>query len=276
MKKIEFTQEELDDIHTMYQDGYSLLKIMDKYHVSQTVLERIWKENGWTRRNMYECHKKYHFNEHYFDVIDDPNKAYCMGLFFADGCNHMERRPEITIELQERDQQVLEEIRHLIESDRPLRFYGSSDKNHRSQGTCKLILRSQHLCEQMTRLGFIPRKSLTLDFPNWITPELFPYFLKGYIDGDGWIRPYRVGMMGTDCFCEGVKNYLMLHYGIDSHIIDLSSKYNEHTKTLYISHRKNLLPLTQLMFAQSTPCIPRKANKYLEYNFLTTNNSLAV
>lgn len=28
----------------------------------------------------------YHVNEHYFDNIDSDEKAYILGLFYADGC----------------------------------------------------------------------------------------------------------------------------------------------------------------------------------------------
>lgn len=98
MKKIIFTDEQLNEIYVMYNNGFSLRQIQEKYCVSQTVLDRIFKENKWEKRTQTEHFKKYSVDEHIFDVVDTPNKAYCLGLLYADGCNCLKKK-EITIEL---------------------------------------------------------------------------------------------------------------------------------------------------------------------------------
>lgn len=275
MKKIIFTDEQLNEIYVMYNNGFSLRQIQEKYCVSQTVLDRIFKENKWEKRTQTEHFKKYSVDEHIFDVVDTPNKAYCLGLLYADGCNCLKKK-EITIELQARDKVVLEEINALTKNTRPLAII-KAGKYHRKQDTYKLLIRSSYMCEQLNKLGCTPRKSLTLDFPTWITNELFPFFLKGYIDGDGWIQKYLIGFMSSDKFCYGAQRYLLDNYKIKSTVMDMKRHYNEHTKTLYICNKKNIYPLTKLMFSENTFGIPRKIDKYREYGFLQDiNNSLTI
>ena len=275
MKKIIFTKDQLNDIYNMYQKGNSLRIIQEKFGVSQTVLNRIFKENNWKLRKKTDHMTLYSVNEHVFDQIDTPDKAYCMGLFYADGCNHI-KEGNISIELQSRDRAVLEGINRITNNTRPIKTYPGG-KNLRKQDTCVLVIHSFYLSNRMNELGFIPRKSLSLDFPNWITKELFPFFLKGYIDGDGWVQKYVIGFMSSDKFCYGVQKYLIDNYGIDSKVMDMKRHYSEHTKTLYICNRKNLYPLTELMFSKETIGIPRKIQRYIEYGFLkeNINNSLS-
>ena len=132
------------------------------------------------------------------------------------------------------------------------------------------------MSDRLNDLGMIPNKSLVLDFPLWITEELFPFMLKGYIDGDGTVDAHYITFVSSDKFCYGVQKYLFEHYNIESHIRNMNNN-NEHTKIVSISHRNNLIALTKLMFAQPTLGLKRKVEKYYKYGFLNdnTNNSLS-
>lgn len=272
MKKIIISEELAQEIYNMYQNGNSVKKICDKYGYSTTVIDRVFKEHGWKKRGKHAPeYCKYQYNRNFFDNIDTPNKAYCLGLLYADGSNLGNC---FSIELQDTDCQVLFDFKDLLEYDGDVRFYNRSVKPNITHDTYVLRINSTYMASQLTKLGCVQNKSLILDFPNWITEDIFPFFLKGYIDGDGWVQKYRIGFMSTDKFCNGVKNYLYNHYNINSRIYDMKKHYNEHTKTMDITHRKNIIPLVELMFSKPTIGIPRKINKYIEYGFLN-NNSLS-
>lgn len=271
-----FSQEEKELIFNMYfSQKVSLTKIGELFGTTQTTVGKCIRDNGGAIRNRTDQFKRYTFNNHYFDSIDTPNKAYCLGLFYADGCNHL-KDGDISIELQSGDVKVLEGIKNDMEMTYPIKFYSSEGKKNRTKDTCKLRFHDYHTSEQLKELGMIPNKSLLLEFPNWISKDLFPFMLRGYIDGDGWVQQYRIGWMSTSMFCEGVKSFLWENYNIDSHIMDMKRHYNSVTKTMYICNRKNIHPLVSMMFKSCDICIPRKKEKYIEYGFLNINNSLVV
>ena len=269
MKKIVFTKDEKIDIYNMYYEEKKSFKIIqEKYKVSQTVLRRIFIENNWQIRKRTDQFIKYSVDESYFDIIDNSDKAYCLGLLYADGCNHTDSNT-IDIELQDRDVFVLQKMNSFLHNTRPLKFYSSVNSINRKKDTYKLAFRGEHISKQLSHLGMVARKSLTLSFPEWISKDYFPSFLRGYIDGDGWVQKYRIGLMSTDSFCNGVKSFLLSNYNIECHVMDMKRHYNEHTKTLYITNKRNLIPLTELMFRDCNIYIPRKLDKYLEYGLLT-------
>ena len=271
-----FTQEETNEIIRLYQEEeMGLVPIAKLFNVSQKPIERLLKENNIEIRSNTFKSRKYNVNENYFDVIDSPNKAYIIGLLFADGNNH-NKLDSVRIELQDVDVQILEDIKGELDSDYPL-TYRHFDNHPSWHDSYILSINSQHISKRLNELGMIPNKSLVLDFPSWITEDLFPFMLKGYIDGDGWIRPKLIGLMSSDKFCYGVKSYLFEHYNIDSRVMDMHRHYNEHTKTWYIQGNDNISHLVDLMFSEPTIGIQRKVNKYYQFGFLNnTNNSLVV
>lgn len=270
MKKIVFTENQLYDIHNMYENGSSFKLIQEKYGVSQTVLTRVFKEQGWTIKGCHD-YRTYTLNENYFDEIDTPTKAYIYGLLAADGYNYV-AKGTISLSLQAGDESLLLDINNEIGSNRPLSVRKFTNSNWKDSYT--LSIGSMHMSHQLENLGIIQNKSLILDFPEWISETLFPYMLKGYIDGNGWIQKYRIGFMSSDKFAYGVQSFLQFHYGIISSVMDMKRHYNEHTKTWYVCSKKNIHPLVEMMFKVDTICLPRKHQKYIQYGFLNTNNSL--
>lgn len=276
MRETYFSEEDLQNIyHLYYDEKMSQEKIAKLYKTSQSVIQRRFIKEGWITRDMCQCHRKYHLNEHLFDIIDSADKAYCLGLWYADGCNQIEN-DSIRLELQSRDVDVLIKIKNFLESDCPLKFASAEKYKNRKQDTYTLTIHSKYMRNQLINLGFVPRKSLILDFPYWMDKRLIPFMLRGYIDGDGWIQKHTVGFMSTDKFCIGVKEYLN-SIGLDCSIYDMKRHYNEHTKTINIFGKKNIVPLATKMFADGSIFMQRKLDKYLEFGHLTeeTNNLLS-
>jgi len=269
--KFEFSQEQLNEIHDLYESGLGIPSLMKKYNLSQSVFDRIFKENHWSKRKRSD-YKKYTINEEYFDNIDTPNKAYIIGLLAADGCNYVDRG-EIRLSLQERDKSILYDINDEIQSNHPISIRHFSNPNWQDSYT--LTINNLHISQQLNNLGIIKNKSLNLDFPQWITPELFPFYLKGYIDGDGWIQKYILGFMSSDKFCYGVCDYLLSNYKLDSKVMDMKRHYSQQTKTWYMCGKRNQQYLVEMMFSQPVLGIERKNQKYYEFNYLDINNSLS-
>lgn len=272
MKQLSFTEEQKNLIYDYYYNQHlNINNIAAKFKCSYTGMLNFFVRNNWERTNN-SGNRKYHFNEHVFDIIDSPDKAFCLGLLLADGCNHSDSN-EVSIELQLRDKEVLQMMNNLFESTYPIHEYKVTGT--RVQDTCVLRVNSKHFSDKCSEVGFVPRKSLILEFPN-IEDEFIPNMLNGYIAGDGWVNKYSIGFMSTDKFCEGAKKYLET-IGVKLSIYDLNpERYNEHTKMAQISGRKNITSFVEKMIKGCNIFLRRKFNKLIENGFLELDKSIIV
>ena len=182
------SDDEINEAQRLYADGLSSLKIAEIMHIHhQVILKCI--EN--VRSNGY---RTYTLDEHYFDAIDNPNKAYILGFLYADG-NNSETHHTITMDLQYTDVDILQRIADELKSNRPLIYLQSrTQKILGREYVCKPQYRlrfcSTHLSNRLSELGVIPRKTLSLRFPTFILDNLLPHFIRGYLDGDGGLYAY--------------------------------------------------------------------------------------
>ena len=58
---------------------------------------------------------------------------------------------------------------------------------HKTRLTPTLIINSKEIKNDLNTLGVSHNKSLTVPFPN-IPVEFLPSFIRGVIDGDGWVQ----------------------------------------------------------------------------------------
>lgn len=76
------------DIINDYLSPLPIHKIAEKYKISQSTVSEILKRNNVEIIGSEKFNQKYTLNEHYFDEIDNQEKAYIIGLLMADGCVH--------------------------------------------------------------------------------------------------------------------------------------------------------------------------------------------
>lgn len=113
------SQKHKDDMAQMYRDGVSSVAIGKKYGVNHKFVGRILDTYGIKR--IGNGQRTYKVNEHYFDEIDTPEKAYILGFLDADGSNYMPKQT-ISMSLQKGDRPILERINKEIGNEHPLRF----------------------------------------------------------------------------------------------------------------------------------------------------------
>lgn len=273
--------DKIPNMVKLYNEGYSYEDIAEKLNLNvsrSTVYETLKQENvirGYDPNKImsiiYENGRlvngrQYYFDEHIFDSIDTPDKAYCIGLFMADGYNNADHST-FRISLQDTDKSVLEKIKIMFQADNSLHYIPAKPERNMKHDVYEFQVRSKYFTQRLTELGIVQNKSLILKFPRWMPEYLIPYMLKGYIDGDGWVQKYHLGFMSTKDFCEGAKEYLN-SIGIECTIMDMKKHYNENTKILYMSNRNNIIPLAEIMFSHGNLYIDRKHDKYIEYGFL--------
>ncbi len=267
-RKIIFLESEEKNICDMYLSGVSSVKIGEIFNCDHKTITKVLDKYGIDRTGVGL--RRYQLNEHYFDNIDTPNKAYVLGFLYADGSNCISKQT-VSMSLQEGDMQILEDIRNEIGSERPLEFLDYSNKhdggyNYKNQ--YRLLMFSKYMCEVLNDKGMPQNKSLILTWPTFLSDNLYSHFLRGYIDGDGHISPTSnfVGFIGTENFCVCAKKHIENTLGIQCNITDASC-HNGVTKNLNISKKENVLPFLDYIYHDAEMYLQRKFDVYTKrYN----------
>lgn len=146
---------------------------------SQAYVTKIWREHNLIGKT----NRVYYSDFTYFHSIDNPNKAYVLGVICADGCiykrNNHEGLWQITVNIQ--DQKWLTDIKDLIKSNNPV---------HSNKNTATLTIVSQTMYDDLIKIGIIPKKTYTMDIQKVFDniPSIYHMdFIHGYFDGDGSI-----------------------------------------------------------------------------------------
>lgn len=180
------SQELYDRMETLYIRGNKMVDISKTLLVSDSCIRKYLRDHKIPPHTISYSNRKYNRDVHYFDIIDSPNKAYILGLLFADG-NNLPDHNAITISLQEQDYEVLANIRKELCYEGPLRFNALNDKNSNYQNQWTLVINDEHMSVQLEKLGVIKNKSLVLMFPTCVPNKLLRHFVRGYFDGDGCV-----------------------------------------------------------------------------------------
>src|SRR3989344_8780461 len=211
--------------------------------------------NRWSRELGLEP-VKHTVNESFFDDLNEKS-AYLLGYIYADG--NINWNPEkgyysMTITAAEKDKEHLEKVRSLISSTKPL-LYSAKTKSYR------LIVNSKKLCQKLISLGVIPRKSLTVQFPN-IPNSQIKHFIRGVIDGDGNVRyvnrkrsPYFEITIasGSKAFCEDLIKAVKENTGIPAY----ARRINENLYIIQYSCSRGE-KLAEFIYSDSSIFLERK------------------
>jgi hypothetical protein len=169
----------------------------------------------------------------YFAAVDEPVRAYVAGLLAADG-NVLERQRRVSLELSSRDRELVYFVRDELAPGFPVR------ERVRPNGvaTAVLAITSTQLCEDLSRLGITPRKSLTLSWPRQHLDRVSSrLFLLGYFDGDGFITQNRNGryvyprwgLLGTEMFLSAAMGLISGEAGVSPRRVRRQIGKNVHT-----------------------------------------------
>lgn len=267
-------QEKIEIVDKYTNDKRTHAELAKEYNVGKTSIGSVLKVRK-VAKNPRIC--KYTLNEYYFDVIDTEEKAYFLGLLFADGSN-FESRHCVSIGLQTRDASILTQMNNALESNRPITVVKLSLKNPNHQDSYRLGFVNSHLSVRLAELGCVAQKSLTLQFPKdeHVPAHLLQHFLRGYWDGDGTITGHlrknrynyfdMIGsMIGTLDFCNAVVEKILTPLGIHGNIYHDKRTPDTTTRQLTISGNAQVLRFFDWLYKDATVYFERKFNKYQEF-----------
>lgn len=245
----------------LYETGMSQMKIGELYNVDRTVIARILKRNNVQLRDPSHRKRKYTLNENYFDEVDTPDKAYILGLLYADGCNY---KNSINITLQEKDKLILDEIKEKLGSNIPLYYRKLNEQNKNHQNVYSLTFTNQHLARRLRELGMLQRKSLILTFPEWLDKSLYSHFIRGYFDGDGCFCGNMISIASTEQFCKHLQDVCLKELNITTYVKDVYDRENSPTKIFYVYGKNKVKKFLDYIYEDANMYIQRKYEHYIE------------
>lgn len=278
--------DNIDSITEKYNNGETIKQISKEYDISykfcsEKIIELGLKTPG---------KRKLSINESYFSSIDTPNKAYILGLWYADGCNQIRNtitgngKYHVCISLQKSDIDILYQIKKELKYDgkisklnrRDSVIDGRTIKKENCQGQYSLDIYSKKISLDLERHGVIQNKSLKLTFPKSLDESLYSHFIRGYFDGDGSIiytsYKYIWKIVSTKDFCESVKKIIESKFNIK-----LSMEYNIHnngvTSVVRSQDKTNVKRIMDWLYEDAELYLKRKYNYY--NNIYNINNSLS-
>ena len=279
--EIVFSNKDIENIIALYLSGESSVSIGKKYNTTHKPILKILHKNNIVIDSSLS-HRKYALNEEFFDQINTQEKAYILGLLYSDGSNNPDKST-IAISLQEEDKEILEQIRKIINSEKPLEYIDNSNKHdfgYSYKNQYRLLMCSKHMCESLSSLGVVKNKSLIISFPNFLSDSLLPHFIRGVFDGDGSIyQAYRnennlpivVTITATNDFCLKLKSIVQDTLSINGGVYEASC-HNGITKVFSLSGRNVCKVFLDWIYKDATIYMQRKHDRYVKYYDI--NNSL--
>ncbi len=267
-KPTRFTEELDNRIAMLYQSGMTQKKICEQLLITEMGIKRALKRKGVSKRTSSECNRRFNRYSNYFDLIDTPNKAYILGLIYADGCNHVDTGCLI-ISLQEEDFYLLEKIKEELEYEGPLRFNNLNAKNPKYKNQYILRITDRHISDKLLQWGVVNSKSLTLTFPNFLSEELIPHFMRGYFDGDGCVyydekrNKCSTQTVGTNNFCNTLSSILKKINCKNS--IKHPKQCKQETVILQTGGNKSTYLFLSWMYKDAELRLERKYQKYISF-----------
>ncbi|MFW6173754.1 MAG: homing endonuclease associated repeat-containing protein [Elusimicrobiota bacterium] len=201
--------------------------------------------------------RRYKVNEDFFKRWSN-NMSYVLGYWFADGGMYYDsKRNRYTISFVSKDIEHLEKILNLMESD-----YTVNDKK---DGSFRIQINSKTIYHSLLGLKGHDNKSLTADPPD-IPKEYVHDFIRGYMDGDGWvsIRYNRnnyptLGFIGTKEMMDMIISYL-------GHPNYYKRKYPKRETNTFVIHYygEKAIGILNILYADAFVFMRRKYDKYQE------------
>lgn len=170
-------------------------KVASAYGFSRTSVTRYAERYElYTRK--FTRKRKNEIEEHYFDTIDNANKAYWLGLIMADANIYHYKdgsdKVQFELKLEIHDKPILMEFAKSIGfPPEKISEKHAVRKNSITQAAC-LRTYNKVFCASLEKYGIVDRKSGKEIIPKGIPTEYIRDFIRGFWDGDGNICDWRV------------------------------------------------------------------------------------
>ena len=228
---------------------------------------------------------KQYWQDNYFEVINNEEKAYWLGFIYADGCVYEDKSSKslrLRFSLQSSDEEIILNFRKSINSNRNIQMKEESStiimgKKCLQHKFWRITINSNIFCKHLINKGVIQRKSLTIKFPSHeqLPKELIPHFIRGYFDGDGSVfvskeKHWRNKTIRDVIHCRIMGTFDVLsnickEVEINPCLIKTEKKFNENTFDLRLRYNVKCKKLYFYMYNNASIFLERKFLRFQKY-----------
>lgn len=265
------TQEDIEDICSLYKQGLPACRILEKYNdkvVSENSIIKVVRDNG------FEVRPRGTFpnikNEDFFEIIDTEEKAYILGWLISDGYviyPKGKKNPFWGITVKSSDKYILERFKEIIGIEKNIVDSKRFRPNRKTKYTyeSELVIISRKMVEDLAKYDIVPRKCKTVTFPSNIRDDLIPHIIRGIFDGDGCIGINKsVSFTGNQYVISKIQQ--ILENKINLNKVKLFEK--EGTFILSFSAKQNVKDFYHYIYDNATIYLTRKKERFEKLEFI--------
>ena len=243
-----------EDIITMYKANTPFKEISLVTGLSDRAIRNVlYKHKVVMNREQFSGQpRKHRVNELFFKTWSNE-MAWVLGLFLTDGCINNKL---CSVTLTQKDERILMLVASLMKADYVLAPLAKSRR------TPTLIINSKQIKNDLYELGIGPNKSLTVRFPN-IPSEFLPAFVRGIIDGDGWVQKTGYVMnvtSGSKDFANGLLA-VFRSWELCSEISMESSQADHTIYRIWVKGKNDISKLAQIIYNDTGECYHSEKRK---------------
>lgn len=232
-------------------------------------------------------------DNNFFDKIDSEQKAYLLGFFIADGCINKDTprsKGRFSISQSEDDKEVVEAFKKYLNVPTEISIVNCQIGAKFRKPQLRLRWTSPHMKDSLKTLyGITSNKTSdsNFEFPiNTIPNDLINHFVRGFIDGDGYmgnngeINNFSVSIVGTSKkFISMLGDIIANNTGMTYKIYENIGKTITYYSLRWSCNRTNKLDkitkLQEYLYKNATIFLKRKKEKidaYIKYRANALNN----
>ena len=236
---------------------------------------RLLKKEGIVMKTPTERSAKHSLDCTVFDTIDTHEKAYWLGVLYADGgLVKNDTSYTIGLTLHRTDRYHLDNLKLFLKSSHPI--HDRKDKEASS-----IVIGNLRLCNALIDKGITLRKSLSIKFPEWLDVKYTNSFILGVFDGDGSIthrerkryltEQCSFSIVGSKDLLLGISKSIKKELGIDSKVKPTSTIFR-----IYIDGNIQLKKISDWLYKDQKTFLTRKRDVFLNYvhNYKKEENRL--
>ena len=274
------------DIVEAYLKGKRSVELAKLYNVSPQAILGLLKRRGIVAKGYKDATSHHTLDYNFFENIDTEEKAYFLGLLFADGNTSLYIPPNrkspcyrLVLELQEDDNFLVYKLKEVLNSTSIIKRHHKKSGYGKNNGrpSVRLTIYNKQIVTSLINKGCIPAKSKVLEMPKGVPDNLIRHFVRGYTDGDGsFYLPKTIDKLtilnktcwnitSSTSFCKQLQMYLHKTLNLKTYLV--SNKNNrEYTSDLrLLGSRKSLTILLDWMYRDATIYMQRKYDKVQQF-----------
>lgn len=230
-----------EKIIKLYKSGLSYDKLCAIIGLSDRAIRNVLMKHG-IALNPIGRRRIHKVNEDIFKTWSN-DMAWVLGLFITDG--HVNKKVH-SVYLAQKDEDLLRKVAKLRDAN-PTIAQGTGTRT-----TPMLIINSKIIKQDLERLGVKPNKSYSVAFPN-VPEEFLPAFVRGVIDGDGWVQN-RGYVMNVTTASELFANELFAVFQNWNLRSEITIELTQSKKTIYriwVKGKQDLPKLADILYEEA-------------------------